>query len=185
MATIIEAIDTLTNIPDGPARITAAIEELGGRAALAVNLAGTSDKRSKEYKAALKSVERWDRYAAGERGPNVRRPNKEVLDKIGRTLRERRIPRGGLLVRVRGTVTVSEDARSRDFSVRLSRPEAMGLLGVAEQAALAGEDPATLAMNVITGAYLGGDLGDRNVDLPYSERMSYGGDIDVTVRGLR
>lgn len=187
MADILGALGALAPAPGGGlALVSAALETFGGRSGFAAAIAGTDDKRSKEYKAALKSVERWDRYAAGERGKDVRNPERMrggTREKIADAI-EREATKNGAEFNVRGTVTISKDTRKRDFSVELTGEEIRGMLTQARQAEALGENPIQAAMNVITGAYLGSDARYAGGALPYSERMEYGADVDVDVTPL-
>lgn len=185
MADIIEALANLAPVPAGGVdMIQDALATFGSRSAFAEAIAGTSDKKSSEYKAALKSVERWDRYTAGERGKDVRNPDRMravTRDKITRALRRAKLPPRAQF-QVRGHMRGSrEAARLRSFSVVLSREEIQGMLGQAAQAAALGEDEARQAqqaMNVVTGAYIGGRT---QQGLPYSEVLTYESDVSVAI----
>lgn len=74
-------------------------DELGGNPGMAMEIAGTTDKRSREYRNALRRVQRW-RRTTGER----RRPDPAVVEQLGRAARRRALGRTdiGAGVRRRG-----------------------------------------------------------------------------------
>jgi hypothetical protein len=71
-------------------------DELGGNPGMAMEIAGTSDKRSREYRNALRRVQRW-RRTTGER----RRPDPAVVDQLGQEARHRALRRPDLGNRAR------------------------------------------------------------------------------------
>jgi hypothetical protein len=110
-----------------PATIDRAIAEFGGgtrgRSSLAQAMAGTSDKKSKAYKSAMRNIQR---YTAAE--GRQRRVPKKLLPRITREMERRREREAA--ANIKGPVTViwqdpvirvSEDERDRpDLEVRLS-----------------------------------------------------------------
>lgn len=112
----------------------------GDRSALAQAIAGTSDKKSKAYKAALRNVQR---YTAGE-GREHRTP-KKLLPKLTLAVQERRTAErltGPLTLRWIGPVIkISSDTRQRfDFDATLSDEDLAEVRELLE----AGEDQAAI-----------------------------------------
>lgn len=122
---IIGAIVTARESAHAPATVTEAIEMFGGgkrgTSALAVELAGTSDKKSNAYKAALRNVERYRKGETGE-GGETRKPGKAMREKLARIGEEqakagveRQMRSQGASIEASGTVRVSEDERDREL----------------------------------------------------------------------
>lgn len=101
----------------------------------AAALAGTTDRKSKEYKAAKRNVERWT-TTAKER----RKPSAKALERLAELLRqdERAIAQTApsLLVVVSGRLKVSEDRRQRTVEFPLDHTQTAEVI----QAISRGED---------------------------------------------
>lgn len=134
---IIGAIETAQASAEVPHSITEAIALFGGgargKSAIAQELSGTSDKKDKAYKAALRNVERYYKAERGEGGQG-RKPSKATLAKLAR-INESQAKAGvkaqmraqGASVKASGTVRVSENERERGNIPELFiSPDAMG-----------------------------------------------------------
>jgi hypothetical protein len=103
---------------------------------LAVQMAGTKDKKSKEYKTALRTVQR---YKQGTRG--AKKPAKTTVEKIQRAARElvKKQPKVADAVIGPGSVTISgqffysEDSRFRTIRVNYFADEMGEFLGIAQK----------------------------------------------------
>ncbi len=91
-------------------------------------LAGTSDKKSKPYKAALRNLERYEAAAGKER----RKASPQTLDKLAGELRKddkameaaiEREPEDIYVVNYNGEICISEDCRLRHATYRVSKQE--------------------------------------------------------------
>ena len=132
---IIGAIETAQSSAEVPHSITEAIALFGGAArgksAIAQELSGTSDKKDKAYKAALRNVERYYKAEQGAGGQG-RKPSKATLAKLAR-INESRAKAGvkqqmrtqGASVKVSGYVRVSGDERYRTLPELFVSPDAM------------------------------------------------------------
>jgi len=129
---------------------------------LAAQMAGTKDKRSKEYQNALRTVQR---YKQGTRG--AKKPAKTTVDKIERAVRElvKKEPKkadvviGPAKVTISGQWFYSEDSRFRTLSVSYFADE----MGEFLQEALKGDTEA-VQEHFITKYGEGSDFGLRLED---------------------
>ena len=135
---IIGALATAQASAQAPANITEAIKMFGGgargKSAIAQELAGTGDKKSKEYKAALRNVERYYKAESGEGGQG-RRPRaamQEKLRKLGEAQAKASVKQQmraqGASVKTSGDVKVSNDERYRDLPELYIFPEEMAAI---------------------------------------------------------
>lgn len=110
---------------------------------LAAAIAGTADKKSKEYKAALRTVQR---YKQGTRG--AKKPSKATTDKIQTAVRKlvKRDPKiadkviGMMKVTIAAQMQYSSEIRNRTVSVYFESDEAGDFLGLARENDLEGAE---------------------------------------------
>ena len=126
---LIGAIATARESVEPPANVTEAAALYGGNPGLAAAIAGTSDKSSKEYKAALRNVQRYRKAEAGEGGQG-RRPSaavRDLLDKLGKQKAQASVDQQmrtqGASVNVTGDVIVSPGGKRPDVRYDKEMPD--------------------------------------------------------------
>ena len=96
---------------------------------LASNLAGTTDKKSKEYKAAMRNVQRWKK--------GTQKPSAKSSEKIAKFIKSK--PDllakfvGPVTVTMVGTMQYSSDTRYREITESLSASEAEAFFALASE----------------------------------------------------
>jgi hypothetical protein len=153
-----------------PVTADEAISEFGGgargRSALAQAIAGTSDKKSRAYKAAMRNLQR---YSAAE--GKQRRTPKKLTPQITKAVQMKRTAarlKGPITIRWTGPVIkVSDDERQRlDFDAELSDED----LAEVREHLEAGDDQA--AIDALAAASLADYLGDVSADASMSSAVS-------------
>ena len=100
--------------------INAAMRTPAGRSELAIQKSGTSDKRTKEYKSARRSFERYVTEAKEKRRPKVEfKPDAEGLRRLAAIADKKAFP-ADIKVRLVGYITVSDDRRTRGVNLKLN-----------------------------------------------------------------
>ena len=137
-AAIIGAIVTAQASTQAPGSIREAIYMAGGgaigKSVIAQELAGTSNKSSKEYKAALRNVQRYYKAeeGAGGQGRYPRASMREKLQRIGQGLArqsvERQMRSQGATVKTAADVKVSDEIRYRPLPELYIFPEEMSAI---------------------------------------------------------
>lgn len=114
-----------------PSTIADVAASYGGNGPLVAAMTGITDRNDKTFKATMRGLQRWERWQAGERGPNVRQPNAATVAQIMQLGEERYAEAGrdvihaqGLHVKFSGMVIVSPkgkrpDERERTFEADL------------------------------------------------------------------
>lgn len=186
MATLENAVAGAVATAQGVSAASTTVTELaalmGGNPALAMALAGTTNKKSAEYKAALRNVQRYKKREAQAEGEG-RSPRKlagnlnEIAKKEARRGTGEEIKRRGATVNLAGVVLVSpgsrkEDYRERDIRGVFIRPEYMAPV----IDALAAGDT-TGAADAFQEAFLSEWAALGNAVIPDSESLS----IEMTV----
>jgi hypothetical protein len=119
-----------------PGNAYALAKAIWTRRELAEKISGSTDHKSKPYKAALRNLERYDAPA----GKQQRAPSKATLDKLVGLLRQDQGAielalrgQGGARVRFEGEFKVSEDRRTRKITFDLSEQGLAEVLAALEQ----------------------------------------------------
>lgn len=96
-----------------------AVEYLGSNSAVAQMMAGTSDKKSREYKAALRTVQRYLKGERGESGQTrgTKRPHVHTTRRVARAVVHERLREDSVIVSdLGGEINVSgEEGRTRSI----------------------------------------------------------------------
>jgi hypothetical protein len=153
-----------------PVTADQAVAEFGGgargRSALAQAIAGTSDKKSSAYKAAMRNLQR---YAAGE-GKQRRTLGAKLRPKVTKAVQVKRAAarlKGPIKIRWTGPVIkVSDDERQRlDFDAELSDED----LAEVREHLEAGDDQA--AVDALAALSLADYLGDVDATMSSAIRL--------------
>lgn len=110
-----------------------ASDTFGGNGPLAASIAGTTDKRSNEYKTAIRTVQRYIKGEKGEGGQTrgTKKPPLLSIRRFGRAVVNQHMRRDGVTVEgVAATIAISGDTRERDIgaTVELGPDEASAVL---------------------------------------------------------
>lgn len=140
-------------------------DELGGNPGMAMEIAGTSDKRSREYRNALRRVQRW-RRTTGER----RRPDPAVVEQLGRAARRRAlgrpdigegVSRRGIDMRLGASIRVSQVMRYHVMPAPAgNRPRYVHISGRRMRAVMASFPAVGPTEAELLGAFFGAYWGD-------------------------
>jgi len=121
-----------------------------GTSGLAQRLAGTSDKKSKEYKSSLRNVNRYIAPA----GKQQRKPSAATQQRMNQIAREQKMkpppPKGGVGVNLDGKIIVGgspDKARDREIDLDIAEEDWARL----QDAAIDGDEAA--AWDVLADAY--------------------------------
>src|ERR1051325_1149024 len=100
---------------------------------LAAELSETRDKRSKQYKAALRNVERWTTGGKEKRTPGriYQKRLVSLLRSQDEVLKNQAARTEDITVKVTADITISNDARRRTIEVDLESDEGAAFLGAA------------------------------------------------------
>jgi hypothetical protein len=104
--------------PNGVARLFGRPDQQNSR--LAMELSGTTDRRSREYKSALRSVQRWRRGQYRPSAANQSRLEGAARRRMTQRGKLQRLRRQGGRVTFEGMIRVSNDIRRRGFSTWVS-----------------------------------------------------------------
>jgi hypothetical protein len=107
--------------PNGVARLFGPPAQQNSR--LAMELAGTTDRRSREYKSALRSVQRWRRGQYRPSVANQSRLERAARQRMAQRRKVQQLRQHGGRVTFYGRIRVSDDVRDRGFGPQWVAPE--------------------------------------------------------------
>lgn len=126
-----QSVDIAMKSYIGQPRVSDVIMELGGdKSKLAMELAGTSDKKSTAYKSQYRSIGRWLKAESGAGGQS-RRPSADAQEKFKQIIKKNRPPTGGT-VDMEGYIYYDYDVRWRHITVTLNADQVAKMLAQIE-----------------------------------------------------